>query len=170
MEGTERRDAILRRDPYHVIMAPPPRKIALLFLLHHRNQNHLNIPPPHEHTVANRSHPWHFRYLANAITQNHPNPQKMAQNAPQTKPSTTAKSSAKKPSQRKQTGNRVIKPKKTALVKQQQQKKRNSAGLAALTEKSLAGKAGHLEMLRGGKRDTDRKTGGAKELKGKGKG
>ncbi|KAF2766244.1 hypothetical protein EJ03DRAFT_251675, partial [Teratosphaeria nubilosa] len=54
---------------------------------------------------------------------------------------------------RKQTGSRVIKPKKASLQKQQQMKKKHSAGLAALTEKSLAGRAGHLEILRGGKKD-----------------
>lgn len=32
-------------------------------------------------------------------------------------------------------------------------KKKHSAGLTAMTEKSLAGKAGHLEMLKGGKKD-----------------
>ena len=31
--------------------------------------------------------------------------------------------------------------------------KKHSAGLTALTEQSLASKAGHLEMLRGGKKD-----------------
>lgn len=56
-------------------------------------------------------------------------------------------------SQRKQTGSRVIKPKKSALQKQQAMKKKHTAGLTALTEKSLAGKAGHLEMLGGGKKE-----------------
>ena len=37
---------------------------------------------------------------------------------------------------------------------------KHSGGLTALTEKSLAGKAGHLEMLRGGKKDA--KIGGPK--------
>jgi hypothetical protein len=73
--------------------------------------------------------------------------------------------------QRKQTGSRVIKPKKTALIKKEQMKKvievfyilectanaslsqKHSAGLTAVTEKSLASKAGHLEMLHGGKKD-----------------
>ncbi|QIW99491.1 hypothetical protein AMS68_005009 [Peltaster fructicola] len=55
--------------------------------------------------------------------------------------------------QRKQTGNRVIKPKKAALIKQDQMKKKHTSGLASLTEKSLASKAGHLELLRGGKKD-----------------
>lgn len=56
-------------------------------------------------------------------------------------------------SQRVQTGNRVIKPKKASLVKANQQHKKYTAGLTAMTEKSLAGKAGHLELLRGGKKD-----------------
>lgn len=47
----------------------------------------------------------------------------------------------------------MIKPKKAALQKSHQMKKKHSAGLAEMTEKSLASKAGHLEMLRGGKKD-----------------
>lgn len=35
--------------------------------------------------------------------------------------------------------------------------KKHSAGLTALTEKNLAEKAGHLEMLRGGKKERDDK-------------
>ncbi|KAF2198851.1 hypothetical protein GQ43DRAFT_443002 [Delitschia confertaspora ATCC 74209] len=50
-------------------------------------------------------------------------------------------------------GSRVIKPKKPALISQQKIVKKRSAGLAAMTEKSLGEKAGHLEMLRGGKKD-----------------
>ncbi|KAK0775313.1 hypothetical protein LTR02_004555 [Friedmanniomyces endolithicus] len=55
--------------------------------------------------------------------------------------------------QRIQTGNRVIKPKKVALQKQQRANKKHTSGLTAMTEKSLAGRAGHLELLRGGKKD-----------------
>lgn len=55
--------------------------------------------------------------------------------------------------QRKQTGSRVIKPKKSALRKQQAMKKKHTSGLTALTERSLAEKAGHLEMLGGGKKE-----------------
>lgn len=73
--------------------------------------------------------------------------------------------------QRKQTGARVIKPKKAALIKHQQIKKvskecerysrdcfliplqKHSSGLAAMTEKALASRAGHLELLHGGKKD-----------------
>ncbi|KAF1343527.1 hypothetical protein BDV97DRAFT_274907, partial [Delphinella strobiligena] len=52
-----------------------------------------------------------------------------------------------------QTGNRVIKPKKAAMLKQEKLKKKHSGGLIALTEKTLAEKAGHLEMLKGGKKE-----------------
>ncbi|GAM85401.1 hypothetical protein ANO11243_034080 [Dothideomycetidae sp. 11243] len=48
----------------------------------------------------------------------------------------------------------VIKPKKAKLVQQHKLKKKQSAGLTALTEKSLAERAGHLEMLKGGKKDS----------------
>ncbi|KAI9707949.1 MAG: hypothetical protein M1820_004368 [Bogoriella megaspora] len=50
-------------------------------------------------------------------------------------------------------GARVIKPKKAVLQKQQNLKKKHSSGLTALTERKLAEKAGHLEMLKGGKKD-----------------
>ena len=57
-------------------------------------------------------------------------------------------------SNRKQMGTKVFKPKKASLQKQQQVKKKHTSGFMDLTEKSLAGKAGHLEMLRGGKRES----------------
>ncbi|KAL9077339.1 MAG: hypothetical protein Q9157_003375 [Trypethelium eluteriae] len=50
-------------------------------------------------------------------------------------------------------GAKIIKPKKAALVKQQKIKKKHSAGLTAMTERNLAEKAGHLEMLAGGKKE-----------------
>ena len=50
-------------------------------------------------------------------------------------------------------GSRVIKPKKPALISQNKIKKKHAAGLVGKTEKLLAEKAGHLEMLKGGKRD-----------------
>ncbi|KAI7484914.1 hypothetical protein KC357_g3072 [Hortaea werneckii] len=61
---------------------------------------------------------------------------------------------AKASSNRKQMGTKVFKPKKASLQKQQQVKKKHTSGFMDLTEKSLAGKAGHLEMLRGGKKDS----------------
>ena len=72
-----------------------------------------------------------------------------------------------------QTGNKVIKSKKPALQKHDMMKKKHSAGIAGLTEKSLAAKAGHLEMLRGGKKDSNGQTPSVKQTaqakKGKGK-
>ncbi|OQO14909.1 hypothetical protein B0A48_00291 [Cryoendolithus antarcticus] len=56
-------------------------------------------------------------------------------------------------SSRRQTGSKVIKPKKASLIKSQNTAKKHTAGLMALTEKAIAGKAGHLELLGGGKRD-----------------
>lgn len=55
---------------------------------------------------------------------------------------------------RKQLGARIIKPtKSSAALKTQQFKKKHSSGMTALTEKSLASRAGHLELLKGGKRE-----------------
>lgn len=50
-------------------------------------------------------------------------------------------------------GSRVIKPKKASLIAQNKIKKKHAAGLTAQTEKMLGEKAGHLEVLRGGKKD-----------------
>lgn len=50
-------------------------------------------------------------------------------------------------------GARVIKPKKASLISQNKIMKKNAAGLVGQTEKLLAQKAGHLEMLKGGKKD-----------------
>ncbi|KAL1652347.1 hypothetical protein SLS58_000474 [Diplodia intermedia] len=61
---------------------------------------------------------------------------------------------AKKGSQAlKPRGSRQIAPKKTKLIQQKKLLKKHSSGLAAVTEKQLAEKAGHLEILRGGKKD-----------------
>lgn len=60
---------------------------------------------------------------------------------------------AKANTNRKQMGARVIKPQKGAALKTQQFKKKHSSGMTALTEKSLASRAGHLELLKGGKRE-----------------
>ncbi|KAI4952422.1 hypothetical protein J4E91_002892 [Alternaria rosae] len=54
---------------------------------------------------------------------------------------------------RKQTGTRVIKPKKASIITQNKIKHKSSSGLVGHTEKMLAQKAGHLEILKGGKRD-----------------
>ncbi|KAL2871066.1 DUF2462 domain-containing protein [Aspergillus lucknowensis] len=61
-------------------------------------------------------------------------------------------------------GNRTIAPKKASLIKQQKMTKKLSAGLVAKTERSLAQRAGHLEMLAGGKKD--KKAANGKEKKG----
>ncbi|KAF2666112.1 hypothetical protein BT63DRAFT_458476 [Microthyrium microscopicum] len=50
-------------------------------------------------------------------------------------------------------GAKVIKPKKAKLISKSKMLKRNTSGLTALTEKNLAEKAGHLEILKGGKKD-----------------
>ncbi|KAF1364182.1 hypothetical protein EJ07DRAFT_162039 [Lizonia empirigonia] len=50
-------------------------------------------------------------------------------------------------------GAKVIKPKKASLITQNKIKKKSAAGLVGQTEKFLAEKAGHLEILKGGKRD-----------------
>lgn len=50
-------------------------------------------------------------------------------------------------------GAKVIKPKKAKLIQQEKIKKKSAAGLVGTTEKFLAEKAGHLEILRGGKKD-----------------
>lgn len=116
-----------------------------------------------------RSHVLHLYHYTAALQPHHPN---MAQNAPK-KSKPASSSSSKHPSQRKNTGTRVIKPKKPSLQKAQAMRKKHSAGLTALTERSLAGKAGHLEMLGGGKKEKKGQgtEGGQKDGKGqKGKG
>jgi hypothetical protein len=50
-------------------------------------------------------------------------------------------------------GARVIKPKKASIISQNKIKHKSAAGLVGVTEKFLAEKAGHLEILKGGKRD-----------------
>ncbi|KAK6354906.1 hypothetical protein TWF696_004037 [Orbilia brochopaga] len=50
-------------------------------------------------------------------------------------------------------GQRVIAPKKRILIKQNALKKKATSGLTAKTERNLAEKAGHLELLPGGKKD-----------------
>ncbi|KAI9743986.1 MAG: hypothetical protein M1818_002720 [Claussenomyces sp. TS43310] len=52
-------------------------------------------------------------------------------------------------------GARTIAPKKAVLVKNAKMTKKHSAGLTAMTERTLGAKAGHLEMLKGGKKNKD---------------
>ncbi|KAI5289437.1 hypothetical protein KEM54_003867 [Ascosphaera aggregata] len=68
------------------------------------------------------------------------------------KASTTAKKSGKLPK-----GARVFAPKKSGLVKQQKITKKLTSGLTAKTERMLAERAGHLEMLAGGKKEKQEK-------------
>ncbi|KAF1940129.1 hypothetical protein EJ02DRAFT_456305 [Clathrospora elynae] len=61
-------------------------------------------------------------------------------------------------------GARVIKPKKTSIITSNKIKHQSSSGLIGQTEKLLAQKAGHLEMLKGGKGDKkDKRDGGGKK-------
>jgi hypothetical protein len=53
-------------------------------------------------------------------------------------------------------GVKVIKPKKAKMLAKHRLLKKHSVGLIALTEKNLAERAGHLELLKGGKKDKPR--------------
>ncbi|ESZ98494.1 hypothetical protein SBOR_1156 [Sclerotinia borealis F-4128] len=66
-------------------------------------------------------------------------------------------------------GQRVIKAKKEGLMRSDVLRKKHSAGLIGMTEKSLGAKAGHLELLGVGKKSKakDAKK-AAVEVKGKG--
>ncbi|KAL3424550.1 hypothetical protein PVAG01_03831 [Phlyctema vagabunda] len=61
-------------------------------------------------------------------------------------------------------GLRTIAPRKTVLVRNAKMTKKHSAGLTAMTERTLGAKAGHLELLKGGKKNKDAKDG--KDAKG----
>jgi len=63
-------------------------------------------------------------------------------------------------------GARTIAPKRASLVKQKKITKKHSAGLINKTERTLGEKAGHLEMLAGGKKK-GKGAEGAKEKKSK---
>lgn len=69
----------------------------------------------------------------------------------QVKKSSKANTSTKKSSHTQK--HRIIKPKKAKLIRQQKMIKKHTSGLTALTEKNLAQRAGHLEILGGGKKD-----------------
>ncbi|PGH17936.1 hypothetical protein AJ79_00835 [Helicocarpus griseus UAMH5409] len=69
-----------------------------------------------------------------------------------------AASSGKKPNALgPKKGARTIAPKKANLIRQKKMTKKFSAGLTAKTERSLAERAGHLELLAGGKKNKDGK-------------
>ncbi|KAI9816701.1 MAG: hypothetical protein M1832_004989 [Thelocarpon impressellum] len=72
------------------------------------------------------------------------------------------------PAPKTKKGLRAIPPKKSNLVKARGIVKKHSAGLTAKTERGLAAKVGHLELLAGGKRGKGKDKGGKKgEKKGK---
>ncbi|PUU74180.1 hypothetical protein B9Z19DRAFT_1093494 [Tuber borchii] len=54
-------------------------------------------------------------------------------------------------------GHKTIAPKKAVLVRANNLKKKVTAQLTAGTERSLAERAGHLEVLKGGKKDKKEK-------------
>jgi Protein of unknown function (DUF2462) len=62
-------------------------------------------------------------------------------------------------------GAKVIKPKKTRLIQKNRIIKKYSSGLTGMTEKNLAQRAGHLELLSGGKKDKKKGTKNAKAKK-----
>ncbi|KAF2404548.1 hypothetical protein EJ06DRAFT_546408 [Trichodelitschia bisporula] len=66
----------------------------------------------------------------------------------------------------KRRGSRIIKPKKPLLIKKKKLVQKHSSGLTGLTERALAERAGHLEILEGGKKSKKEeaaKEGAAKE-------
>ncbi|CAL8584429.1 hypothetical protein XPA_010031 [Xanthoria parietina] len=89
----------------------------------------------------------------------------MAQNAPRKTPSTKPSSSKRSHPLAPKKGARAIAPRKKKIVAQKALVKKYSAGLIRKTEASLAEKAGHLEMLAGGKKGGKR--GGGEEKKQK---
>ncbi|MBE7179690.1 MAG: DUF2462 domain-containing protein [Terriglobus roseus] len=68
------------------------------------------------------------------------------------RPAKTGPSSKKSSSQTPK--HRVIKPKKAKLIQQRKLIRKHTSGLTAMTEKNLAQRAGHLEILAGGKKDS----------------
>jgi hypothetical protein len=78
----------------------------------------------------------------------------MAQGAlKKTKKVTATAQRESKANARTRPGPRQIAPKKSALVRQAKLTKKLTSGLVGRTERSLAQKAGHLELLAGGKKD-----------------
>ncbi|KAJ5543333.1 hypothetical protein N7535_005761 [Penicillium sp. DV-2018c] len=59
----------------------------------------------------------------------------------------------RKPSKTVRPGVRSVAPKKAGLIKQKKLTKKLTSGLVSMTERSLGAKAGHLELLAGGKKD-----------------
>ncbi|KAJ5757995.1 uncharacterized protein N7511_006689 [Penicillium nucicola] len=59
----------------------------------------------------------------------------------------------RKPAKTTRPGVRSVAPKKANLIKQRKLTQKLTSGLVGKTERSLATKAGHLELLSGGKKD-----------------
>ncbi|PBP19050.1 hypothetical protein BUE80_DR010092 [Diplocarpon rosae] len=77
----------------------------------------------------------------------------------------TAKTSSRRPGVLgPKKGARSIAPRNQVLVRNAKMTKKHSAGLTAMTERTLGAKAGHLELLKGGKKNKDAKEG--KDKKG----
>ncbi|KAK2625171.1 hypothetical protein QTJ16_005540 [Diplocarpon rosae] len=77
----------------------------------------------------------------------------------------TAKASSRRPGVLgPKKGARSIAPRNQVLVRNAKMTKKHSAGLTAMTERTLGAKAGHLELLKGGKKNKDAKEG--KDTKG----
>ncbi|EPS27862.1 UPF0390 protein [Penicillium oxalicum] len=76
--------------------------------------------------------------------------------------SATAKRSSAAAAKMKR-GPRQIAPKKQALIRQAKMTKKLTSGLVTKTERSLATKAGHLELLAGGKKDRNAEKAKAKK-------
>jgi hypothetical protein len=72
--------------------------------------------------------------------------------------STTRRSSTLGPKK----GARNIAPKKASLVRQRKMTKKLSSGLITKTERTLAERAGHLELLAGGKKQRQQEQGKGK--------
>ncbi|RKF57483.1 UPF0390 protein [Erysiphe neolycopersici] len=60
-------------------------------------------------------------------------------------------------------GARVIPPRKAVLVRQNMTTKKLSAGLTAMTEQTLGKKAGHLELLNGRSKNTEKARNGIQD-------
>ncbi|RMJ23585.1 hypothetical protein PHISP_05540 [Aspergillus sp. HF37] len=75
--------------------------------------------------------------------------------------SASSSSSKRTPSLGPKRGQGSIKPKKSALLKQHKMNKKLSGGLTTATEMNLAKRAGHLEILAGGKKGKNKDKGKA---------
>ena len=91
----------------------------------------------------------------------------MAQGLIKSKPAKTTNKDTVKANRITKKGPRSIAPKKSSLLRQQKMNKKISSGLTEKMELSLAEKAGHLEMLKGGKKQRQKAKGDKKAILGK---